>query len=115
MKITTCFFCSLLFVTNCFADTTPQAPSQATLKAQKKAALIKQGENLHQAYCAGRCHGNWIYTRATSRIRNYAALTVHVQSCATNLRKFLRKRWTNPEIAAVAAYLNDEYYLFKRK
>ncbi len=119
MKMIVIILGSLLLITHSFAEppvpqVTPeiQKKQEITPEQQKRIDLIAQGEELHGKHCV-RCHGDWVYKRANSRIKDYAALTVHVQRCATNLRKFLRKKWENPEISAVSAYLNHQYYLFE--
>ncbi len=120
MKMRYWFVGSLLLVTAGCEKAGETVAPQKTNQTQETVEQILQrtpeerGQKLHEAYCANRCHSSWVYTRADRRIKNYHGLKNHVRSCATNLVKFLRKTWTNREMADIAAYLNKEYYFFKR-
>ena len=69
---------------------------------------VAKGKQLHDANCMG-CHETSVYTRSDRRITHLDGLKTHVQRCATNLDK----PWFDDELAAVAAYLNQTYYMFE--
>lgn len=66
---------------------------------------IEYGMELHEESCI-QCHSG--YTPAESKIKTLASLNTRVQGCATNLNL----PWFEEDVAAVTAYINQEYFKF---
>ncbi len=64
---------------------------------------------LHQQSCTS-CHGSEVYTRPNHRIRSKPQLLKQVRRCTMAAGA----KWFDDEIAAVAEYLDANYYHFPR-
>jgi cytochrome c553 len=64
---------------------------------------------LYQEHCL-KCHGPEIYTRDDRKVTSLPGLHRQVQRCETALGL----RWFDEDINDVAAYLNEQFYHFKR-
>jgi len=80
------------------------------------AADIKRGEKLHNNQCIA-CHaarfgnnGADIYTRSNRRVHDFAGLKRQVNMCKNNLQI----TWFDEDVDDVVAYLNQQYYHFKK-
>jgi mono/diheme cytochrome c family protein len=87
-----------------------------TLATTAQAADLNRGKQLHDQNCMT-CHAgimggnaNSIYTRENRRIESYDALVRQVGRCKDNLGV----AWPEEEVKDVAAYLNHEFYHFKK-
>jgi mono/diheme cytochrome c family protein len=87
-----------------------------TLTTTAHAADLNRGKQLHDQNCMT-CHAgimggdaNSIYTRDNRRIESYDALVRQVGRCKDNLGV----AWPESEVRDVAAYLNHEFYHFKK-
>ena len=70
---------------------------------------IKNGKVLLKEHCYG-CHGEEIYVREKRIVSSYPKLIKRVRFCS--LQRNLT--WFDDDIENVAAYLNTEFYHFKR-
>ena len=84
--------------------------STSPITTEPDTVVLEQGKQLHNTNCVS-CHDTSIYTRENRMIKRYESLKTQVQRCATNLNK----PWFDDEVDAVAAYLNANYYLFKKE
>jgi len=82
--------------------------AQITKAESQPASQTDQGKKLHEGNCV-RCHNSQLYLRENRKVKNLGALSGQVQTCTTNLGL----TWFEDEVAAVANYLNAQYYKFK--
>jgi hypothetical protein len=88
--------------------------------AAQAAGDAAKGKAIYEASkCSSACHdrimgaagkGNDLYTRKDRKVTSMEKLTSQVQMCNT----MLKTNWFPEEEAHVAAYLNQQYYKFKK-
>lgn len=77
------------------------------LTAPARGADVPRGKALYEARCGG-CHAESVHGRAKREAKDYQAVRSWVRRWGDNLGL----RWTDEEVADVAAYLNVRYYRY---
>ena len=75
--------------------------------ASGQATPPPRGEQLYSVYCSG-CHTTEVHWRTKKLAVDMPSLKVQVRRWQDNIAL----GWSEDEVAAVAAYLNDRYYRF---